>query len=155
MCVCVCVVSVTLANSSSAFVCSDELNVDYNKLVKHTAVEGLRVEDLVKKYFEAAEKVLRVPTCTPHMHTRPNACDKRASADGAALPADRAGNGRRHPGVRRQGRERRHRAADQPPAGEDAAPPPGSRSGHGAGHRHGSKKVPGGGLACCVQVHVL
>lgn len=36
---------------------SDELNVDYNKLVKNTAVEGLRVEDLVKKYFEAAEKV--------------------------------------------------------------------------------------------------
>lgn len=37
---------------------SDELNVDYNKLIKNTAVEGLRVEDLVKKYFEAAEQVL-------------------------------------------------------------------------------------------------
>ncbi|MEQ2175584.1 hypothetical protein GOODEAATRI_019346, partial [Goodea atripinnis] len=32
-------------------------NVDYGKLVKPTAVEGLRVEDLVKQYFEAAEQV--------------------------------------------------------------------------------------------------
>lgn len=37
---------------------SDEVNVDYSKLLKTTAVEGLRVEDLVKQYFEAAEQVL-------------------------------------------------------------------------------------------------
>lgn len=36
---------------------SDEVNVDYSKLIKPTAVEGLRVEDLVKQYFEAAEQV--------------------------------------------------------------------------------------------------
>lgn len=36
----------------------DEVNVDYGKLLKTTAVEGLRVEDLVKKYFEATEQVL-------------------------------------------------------------------------------------------------
>lgn len=35
----------------------DEVNIDYGKLVKTTAVEGLRVEDLVKQYLEAAEKV--------------------------------------------------------------------------------------------------
>lgn len=34
------------------------MNVDYSKLVKTVAVEGLRVEDLVKQYFEAAEQVL-------------------------------------------------------------------------------------------------
>lgn len=34
------------------------MNVDYGKLLKTTAVEGLRVEDLVKQYFEAAEQVL-------------------------------------------------------------------------------------------------
>lgn len=36
----------------------DEVNVDYGKLLKTTAVEGLRVEDLVKQYFEATEQVL-------------------------------------------------------------------------------------------------
>lgn len=36
----------------------DEVNVDYSRLLKTTAVEGLRVEDLVKQYFEAAEQVL-------------------------------------------------------------------------------------------------
>lgn len=36
---------------------SDEVHVDYNKVMKSAAVEGLRVEDLVKQYFEAAEKV--------------------------------------------------------------------------------------------------
>lgn len=35
----------------------DEINVDYGKLMKNTVTEGLRVEDLVKKYFEAAEQV--------------------------------------------------------------------------------------------------
>lgn len=35
----------------------DEMNTDYGKLIKPTAVEGLRVEDLVKQYFEAAEQV--------------------------------------------------------------------------------------------------
>lgn len=40
------------------FVCFvDEVNVDYSKLLKTTAAEGLRVEDLVKQYFEAAEQV--------------------------------------------------------------------------------------------------
>lgn len=37
----------------------DEFNVDYSKLVKPAAVEGLRVEDLVKQYFEAAEQVCK------------------------------------------------------------------------------------------------
>lgn len=41
----------------SHFALSDEVNVDYNKVMKSAAVEGLRVEDLVKQYFEAAEKV--------------------------------------------------------------------------------------------------
>lgn len=36
----------------------DEVNVDYGRLLKTTAVEGLRVEDLVKQYFEATEQVL-------------------------------------------------------------------------------------------------
>lgn len=39
------------------FFISDEFNIDYGKLVKPSVVEGLRVEDLVKQYFEAAEQV--------------------------------------------------------------------------------------------------
>lgn len=35
----------------------DEVNIDYSKLLKTKAMEGLRVEDLVKQYFEAAEQV--------------------------------------------------------------------------------------------------
>lgn len=35
----------------------DELSVDYSRVLKTTAVEGLRVEDLVKQYFEATEQV--------------------------------------------------------------------------------------------------
>lgn len=42
----------------------DEINVDYNKLVKNTAIEGLRVEDLVKKYFEAAEQTVQLSLLT-------------------------------------------------------------------------------------------
>ncbi|XP_037838037.1 double-strand break repair protein MRE11 isoform X2 [Kryptolebias marmoratus] len=42
----------------------DELNVDYGKLVKPTAVEGLRVEDLVKQYFEAAEQKVQLSLLT-------------------------------------------------------------------------------------------
>ncbi|XP_033833062.1 double-strand break repair protein MRE11 isoform X2 [Periophthalmus magnuspinnatus] len=42
----------------------DEINVDYNKLVKNTAAEGLRVEDLVKKYFEAAEQTVQLSLLT-------------------------------------------------------------------------------------------
>ncbi|XP_068173875.1 double-strand break repair protein MRE11 isoform X2 [Antennarius striatus] len=38
----------------------DEVNVDYSKLVKTTAVEGLRVEHLVKQYFEAAEQTVQL-----------------------------------------------------------------------------------------------
>lgn len=38
----------------------DEVNVDYGKLLKVTAVEGLRVEDLVKQYFEAAEQKVQL-----------------------------------------------------------------------------------------------
>lgn len=62
------------------FAFSDELNIDYSKLVKNTAAEGLRVEDLVKKYFEAAEKVLRTPTCTPlrtYAHLKTETCVHR------------------------------------------------------------------------------
>ncbi|KAK7882578.1 hypothetical protein WMY93_028752 [Mugilogobius chulae] len=42
----------------------DEINVDYNKLVKNTATEGLRVEDLVKKFFEAAEQKVQLSLLT-------------------------------------------------------------------------------------------
>ncbi|MEQ2290304.1 meiotic recombination [Ameca splendens] len=42
----------------------DEFNVDYGKLVKPTAVEGLRVEDLVKQYFEAAEQKVQLSLLT-------------------------------------------------------------------------------------------
>lgn len=40
------------------FPLSDEVNVDYSRVMRSVAaVEGLRVEDLVKQYFEAAEQV--------------------------------------------------------------------------------------------------
>ncbi|XP_073349999.1 double-strand break repair protein MRE11 [Pagrus major] len=42
----------------------DEVNVDYSRVMKTTAVEGLRVEDLVKKYFEAAEKTVQLSLLT-------------------------------------------------------------------------------------------
>ncbi|XP_070761935.1 double-strand break repair protein MRE11 isoform X2 [Enoplosus armatus] len=42
----------------------DEVNVDYGKLLKTTAVEGLRVEDLVKQYFQAAEKTVQLSLLT-------------------------------------------------------------------------------------------
>ncbi|XP_056297017.1 double-strand break repair protein MRE11-like [Pseudoliparis swirei] len=42
----------------------DEVNVDYSKLVKNTAVEGLRVEDLVKQYFEATEQTVQLSLLT-------------------------------------------------------------------------------------------
>ncbi|XP_008285231.1 double-strand break repair protein MRE11 isoform X2 [Stegastes partitus] len=42
----------------------DEVNVDYGKLVKTTAIEGLRVEDLVKQYFEAAEQKVQLSLLT-------------------------------------------------------------------------------------------
>lgn len=42
----------------------DEINVDYGKLVKNTATEGLRVEDLVKKYFEATEQTVQLSLLT-------------------------------------------------------------------------------------------
>lgn len=42
----------------------DDINVDYSKLVKNTAAEGLRVEDLVKKYFEAAEQKVQLSLLT-------------------------------------------------------------------------------------------
>ncbi|XP_023207127.1 double-strand break repair protein MRE11 isoform X1 [Xiphophorus maculatus] len=42
----------------------DEFNVDYSKLVKPAAVEGLRVEDLVKQYFEAAEQKVQLSLLT-------------------------------------------------------------------------------------------
>ncbi|XP_077397581.1 double-strand break repair protein MRE11 isoform X2 [Festucalex cinctus] len=44
----------------------DELSVDYSKVLKTTAVEGLRVEDLVKKYFEAAEQKVQLSLLTEH-----------------------------------------------------------------------------------------
>ncbi|XP_069562547.1 double-strand break repair protein MRE11 [Brachyistius frenatus] len=42
----------------------DEANIDYGKLVKTTAAEGLRVEDLVKQYFEAAEQKVQLSLLT-------------------------------------------------------------------------------------------
>ncbi|XP_068614679.1 double-strand break repair protein MRE11-like [Brachionichthys hirsutus] len=42
----------------------DEFNVDYSKLVKTTAAEGLRVEHLVKQYFEAAEQTVQLSLLT-------------------------------------------------------------------------------------------
>ncbi|XP_071375342.1 double-strand break repair protein MRE11 [Centroberyx affinis] len=42
----------------------DEINVDYGQLLKNTAVEGLRVEDLVKQYFEAAEQKVQLSLLT-------------------------------------------------------------------------------------------
>ncbi|XP_034556758.1 double-strand break repair protein MRE11 [Notolabrus celidotus] len=42
----------------------DEVNVDYSKILKTTAVEGLRVEDLVKQYFEAAEQKVQLSLLT-------------------------------------------------------------------------------------------
>ncbi|XP_054453521.1 double-strand break repair protein MRE11 [Anoplopoma fimbria] len=42
----------------------DEVNVDYGKLLKNTAVEGLRVEDLVKQYFEATEQTVKLSLLT-------------------------------------------------------------------------------------------
>uniref|UniRef100_A0A4W6EBD0 Double-strand break repair protein n=1 Tax=Lates calcarifer TaxID=8187 RepID=A0A4W6EBD0_LATCA len=42
----------------------DEVNVDYSKLLKPTAAEGLRVEDLVKQYFEVAEQKVQLSLLT-------------------------------------------------------------------------------------------
>ncbi|XP_071351849.1 double-strand break repair protein MRE11 [Trachinotus anak] len=42
----------------------DEVTVDYGKVLKTTAVEGLRVEDLVKKYFEATEQTVQLSLLT-------------------------------------------------------------------------------------------
>ncbi|XP_053729594.1 double-strand break repair protein MRE11 isoform X2 [Synchiropus splendidus] len=44
----------------------DDVHVDYSKLVKTSAVEGLRVEDMVKKYFEAAEQKVQLSLLTEH-----------------------------------------------------------------------------------------
>uniref|UniRef100_A0A8C2Z7Z2 Double-strand break repair protein n=1 Tax=Cyclopterus lumpus TaxID=8103 RepID=A0A8C2Z7Z2_CYCLU len=43
-----------------------QVNVDYGKLLKNTAVEGLRVEDLVKQYFEATEQTVQLSLLTEH-----------------------------------------------------------------------------------------
>ncbi|KAM4627359.1 double-strand break repair protein MRE11 isoform 2-T3 [Polymixia lowei] len=42
----------------------DEVNIDYGQLLKSTAVDGLRVEDLVKQYFEAAEQKVQLSLLT-------------------------------------------------------------------------------------------
>nr|XP_046245088.1 double-strand break repair protein MRE11 [Scatophagus argus] len=42
----------------------DEVSVDYSKIIKTTAAEGLRVEDLVKQYFEAAEQTVQLSLLT-------------------------------------------------------------------------------------------
>ncbi|KAG7480129.1 double-strand break repair MRE11 [Solea senegalensis] len=42
----------------------DEFDVDYSKLLKTTAVEGQRVENLVKQYFEAAEQTVQLSLLT-------------------------------------------------------------------------------------------
>lgn len=76
--------------------------MDYSKVMKSAAMEGLRVEDLVKQYFEAAEQVQHA------RHTRVNhvlpvfSVYGRVPTDGATVPANRAGHGEGHPGVRRQ-----------------------------------------------------
>ncbi|XP_061536953.1 double-strand break repair protein MRE11 [Phycodurus eques] len=44
----------------------DELSVDYSRVLKTTAVEGLRVEDLVKQYFEATEQKVQLSLLTEH-----------------------------------------------------------------------------------------
>ncbi|XP_061639082.1 double-strand break repair protein MRE11 [Phyllopteryx taeniolatus] len=44
----------------------DELSVDYSRVLKTTAVEGLRVEDLVKQYFEATEQKVQLSLLTSH-----------------------------------------------------------------------------------------
>lgn len=111
--------------------------MDYSKVMKSAAAEGLRVEDLVKQYFEAAEQVQRArrPRRQPRVACVFRDVRVRVPADGAAVPADRAGHGEGHPGVRRQRREGFDRGADQLPVGEDAAPPPGQGGDHGAGYR--------------------
>ncbi len=133
----------------------DEVNVDYSRLLKTTAVEGLRVEDLVKKYFEAAEQVLYTHgftfTCLQDVTTLLFTCRfyravfwkvcVHTFADSAAVPPDRAGNGEGHSGVRRQRWERRHWGADHLPVREDTAPPPGQRSNHRAGYWHRGNRV--------------
>lgn len=114
--------------------------MDYSRVMRGVAaVEGLRVEDLVKQYFETAEQVRPAPPPPPpQVHRAPPGLSLRGRVptDGAAVPADRAGHGQGHPGVRGQGREGRHRGADHLPVGENAAPPPGQRSHHRAGYRH-------------------
>ncbi|CAL8331896.1 unnamed protein product [Boreogadus saida] len=42
----------------------DEIDIDYSRLVRTTALEGLRVEDLVKQYFEAAEQKVQLSLLT-------------------------------------------------------------------------------------------
>ncbi|KAE8295303.1 Double-strand break repair protein MRE11 [Larimichthys crocea] len=42
----------------------DEVKVDYGTLLKNTPAEGLRVEDMVKKYFEAAEQTVQLSLLT-------------------------------------------------------------------------------------------
>nr|XP_061828810.1 double-strand break repair protein MRE11-like isoform X1 [Nerophis lumbriciformis]XP_061828925.1 double-strand break repair protein MRE11-like isoform X1 [Nerophis lumbriciformis] len=42
----------------------DETYVDYSKAIKMSAVEGLRVEDLVKQYFEVAEQKVQLSLLT-------------------------------------------------------------------------------------------
>nr|XP_040054239.1 double-strand break repair protein MRE11 isoform X2 [Gasterosteus aculeatus aculeatus] len=44
----------------------DEVNVDYGSLLKTTAAEGLRVEDLVKQYFAATEQTVQLSLLTEH-----------------------------------------------------------------------------------------
>ncbi|XP_054650221.1 double-strand break repair protein MRE11 [Dunckerocampus dactyliophorus] len=42
----------------------DEIYVDYSKVIKTSALEGLRVEDLVKQYFEVAEQKVQLSLLT-------------------------------------------------------------------------------------------
>ena len=92
----------------------DEVNVDYGKLLKPTAVEGLRVEDLVKQYFEATEQVLHTHTIT-YTHFQGvitfifvfcfyflKCVCVLIFTDGAAVPSDGARHGEGHSGVCRQ-----------------------------------------------------
>lgn len=126
---------------------SDEVNVDYGKLLKSTAVEGLRVEDLVKQYFEATEQVLftrtHINSCNlPGKHSAyfllSFVC-MHIFTDSSAVPSNRAGHGESHSGVCRQRWERCHWGTNHLPVREDTAPPPGQRSNHRAGYRHRGK----------------
>lgn len=62
--------------------------MDYSKVMKSTAVEGLRVEDLVKQYFEAAEQVQHARHTQVDHVLRGFSAYGHVPTDGAAVPAN-------------------------------------------------------------------